>query len=170
MTMKPTIRSVTNEDVGKIFTLYKTTASIPGGLARTEDEITLAYVSNFVDLSLARGICLIVESGENIVGEMHAYRPGIKVFDHVLSELTICIHPDHQGQKLGRRLFLGFMDTVENEMPEIKRVELIARESNSRAITFYQSLGFEIEGCLKNRIDGTLDKLEHDIPMGWLRG
>ena len=170
MKMKSTIRRVTNEDLEKIFTLYKTTASIPGGLARAEDEITLAYVSNFVDLSLARGISLVVESGEDIVGEMHAYWPGIKVFNHVLSELTICIHPDHQGQKLGRMLFLAFMDTVENEMQEIKRVELIARESNAKAITFYQSLGFEIEGCLKNRINGTLDKLEHDIPMGWIRG
>jgi ribosomal protein S18 acetylase RimI-like enzyme len=168
--MKSTIRKVKTEDVETIFSLYKITASIPGGLARAEDEITLAYVSNFIDLSLARGICLVVESGEDIVGEMHAYWPGIKVFNHVLSELTICIHPDHQGQKLGRKLFLAFMETVENEMLNIKRVELIARESNSKAVTFYQSLGFEIEGCLKNRIDGTLDKLEHDIPMGWLRG
>ena len=35
---------------------------------------------------------------------------------------------------------------------EIQRVELIARESNQRAIQFYESLGFRIEGRLENRI------------------
>ena len=54
-------------------------------------------------------------------------------------------------------------------MQNIKRVELITRESNTKAIDFYKNIGFVIEGCLKNRIDGISDNLENDIPMAWLR-
>jgi len=61
------------------------------------------------------------------------------------------------------------MNIVQNEMNNITRVELIARESNTKAIKFYQSLDFEIEGCFRKRIDGILNKLENDIPMGWIR-
>jgi ribosomal protein S18 acetylase RimI-like enzyme len=57
---------------------------------------------------------------------------------------------------------------VLEEMTHILRVELIARESNDKAIQFYKSMGFEIEGCFRNRIDGNLGCLENDIPMGWL--
>ena len=64
---------------------------------------------------------------------------------------------------------VSVMKIIQNEMPEIKRVELIARESNNKAIVFYKSLGFKVEGCLRNRIDGVSHKLENDIPMGWIR-
>jgi putative acetyltransferase len=46
-------------------------------------------------------------------------------------------------------------------------VELIARESNLKAIELYQSLGFLIEGRLEMRIKTTDNHYEADIPMGW---
>ena len=163
------IRKTTINDVDKIYYLYKATASIPGGLARNKEEITKEYISNFVAKSIESGLSLVVESDGEIVAELHAYKPEIKVFHHVLSELAICVHPDCQGQQLGRKIFSEFMRIVQTEMCDIQRVELIARETNIKAIKFYQSLGFEIEGCLRNRIDGVLDRLENDIPMGWIR-
>jgi ribosomal protein S18 acetylase RimI-like enzyme len=48
-------------------------------------------------------------------------------------------------------------------------VELIARESNAKAIAFYQSLGFVIEGRFERRIRNPDGSLEADIPMAWLR-
>ncbi len=167
--IKKMIKKTISNDIDNIYSLYKATASVPGGLARYQDEITAEYINDFVSRSMSRGLSLVTEIDGRIVGELHAYKPGIKVFNHVLSELTICIHPDYQGKKYGKRLFLEFMKIVKNEMMEIKRIELIARESNRKAITFYQSLGFEIEGCLKNRINGIFNKLENDIPMGWIR-
>jgi len=163
------IRKAKISDIDNIYSLYKSTATIPGGLARNVEEITREYISNFVTNSITRGLSLVVEMNKEIIGELHAYRPNIKVFNHVLSELTICIHPDHQGLKYGKSLFTEFMNIIQNKMNNIKRVELIARESNTKAIKFYQSLDFEIEGCLRNRIEGILNRLENDIPMGWIR-
>jgi ribosomal protein S18 acetylase RimI-like enzyme len=45
----------------------------------------------------------------------------------------------------------------------------IARESNQKALAFYQSLGFVREGRLEGRIRGAGGP-EADIPMAWLRG
>ena len=45
-------------------------------------------------------------------------------------------------------------------------MELIARESNQKALKFYGSLGFEIEGKLRKRIKNSKGELEADIMMG----
>lgn len=163
------IRRTHKNDIDNIYYLYKKTASTLGGLARHEDEITKEYISSFVTQSIGKGLSLVIEIDDHIIGEIHAYSPGLKVFNHVLSDLTICIHPDYQGQQYGKKIFSEFMKIVKIEMQNIKRVELITRESNTKAIDFYKNIGFVIEGCLKNRIDGISDNLENDIPMAWLR-
>jgi len=163
------IRKTQKVDIDNIYDLYRKTASILGGLARYEDEITKEYISNLVTQSINNGLSLVIEINEHIIGEIHAYSPRLKVFNHVLSDLTICIHPEYQGQKHGKKIFSEFMKIVKVEMQDIKRVELITRESNIKAINFYKNIGFVIEGCLKNRIDGISNNLENDIPMAWLR-
>ena len=57
---------------------------------------------------------------------------------------------------------------VENERPDILRVELVVRESNKKAILFYMQLGFKIEGRFENRIDVRNGTFEADIPMAWM--
>ena len=163
------VRRTELEDREEIYSLYRRVARVPGGLARYEDEIDHNYVEGFIGNSIERGLSMVVEIEGSIVGELHAYRPGLRVFDHVLSDLTICIDPQCQGSGLGRELFTEYMETVKREMGEILRVELIARESNKRAIKFYESLGFEIEGSFAGRIRGVTEKLEADIPMAWTR-
>jgi len=54
-------------------------------------------------------------------------------------------------------------------MPEIRRIELIARESNRKALAFYTSLGFELEGKMINRIKNLDGSLDSDIPMAWIK-
>ena len=158
-------------DTAWIKKLYESVAEIEGGLARSKDEITNEYVENFVNKSINSGVIIIAieVQSENIVGEIHCYSPGIKVFAHVLGELTITVHPSYQGKKIGRMLFEKLLDKVKNEMPHILRVELIARESNLKAIEFYKSLGFIIEGRLERRIKSVGGGFEADIPMAWIR-
>lgn len=166
-----TLRNAHNKDVGAIFELYKIVSKEIGGLARTSDEITLEYIKNFCKNAATNGVQLVLEdqnSGQ-ILGEIHAYRLVPKVFHHILSELTIAVHPSFQGQGIGRILFEGMLQKVQTEHPEILRIELIARESNQKAIAFYQTLGFEQEGMLRNRIQSIDGTLEADIPMAWLR-
>ena len=164
------IRTAEPTDLAAIKKLYQAVALSGNGIARLEHEITDEYVHNFVTRSLASGLIIVAEHPENkteIVAEIHAYKPGIKVFDHVLSELTIAVHPDFQGKKLGRTIFTIFLEEVGLHRPDIGKVELIARESNTKAIALYQSMGFRIEGRLEMRIKTADNNYEADIPMGW---
>jgi len=165
------IEPANREDVAGVLYLYKKVAAIEGGLARSADEISVQYVEHFVARSLSSGVMLVARSltDQSIVGEIHAYELGPRVFAHVLGELTIAVHPDWQGAGLGRGLFERLMQVVAEDRPDISRVELIARESNRRAIEFYEKIGFGAEGCLRGRIRSVDGGLEADIPMAWLR-
>ncbi len=163
------LRRATVADVAAIYRLYISVAKFPGGLARLESEIDTQYIERFVTNSCAAGLILVAESEGQLLGEIHGYKVGLYCFAHVISELTIAVAPSAQGQGVGRLLFRGFIDEVCLTMPEVLRVELITRESNHRAITFYESLGFEQEGCFNHRIRNLDGTLESDIPMAWCR-
>lgn len=164
------ITGATLDDRAAILELYRAVASVPGGLARTADEISGEYVSGFLEKSISNGVIVIGRDAgsRKIVGEIHGYRLGPSVFGHVLGDLTIAVDPGFQGRGIGRRIFAEFMRRVIEERPEIERVELIARESNAKAIRFYESLGFAVEGRLERRIRSG-GGYEADIPMAWLR-
>lgn len=163
-----TIRHAILADQHAIFQLYRHVTQNIGGLARVESEITPEYIAHNLEQATRNGMSLVALSGHQIVGEIHAYRLVPQVFAHVFSELTIAVHPDFQGKGIGKQLFTEFLTEVEMNHPEILRVELIARESNQKAIQFYQKLGFQIEGRLERRI-ANKNGFEADIPMAWLK-
>lgn len=168
--MEITIRLGDLSDFQETFKLYKDVAAIPGGLARKQREINDHYIHGWIERSLKNGLWLLAtDKHEKVLGSIHAYELGPEVFSHIYSELTIAVHPDHQKKKIGRKLFESFLKKIESEKNHISRVELIARESNSRAIEFYQSLGFKIEGRLINRIKNSESGFEADIPMAWFK-
>lgn len=158
-------------DIPLIEQLYKKVAAVEGGLARTESEITREYVEHFVSKSIVNGIQFVATDrlSNTIVGDIHCFNSGIKAFAHVMGDLTVAVHPDFQGQGIGKMLFGELLDEVTDLRPHILRVELIARESNTRALRFYESLGFEPEGRLKNRIRSVSGGFEDDIAMAWHR-
>ena len=165
------IKSATPEDKAGIVALYRAVAAIEGGLARTAEEVSEEYVAHFVGKSLEGGFCLVARETDEgpIIGEIHSYPIGPRVFAHVLGELTIAVHPAHQGLGAGKLLFTELLRRVDQERPDILRVELIARESNRKAIEFYQKLGFKVEGRLENRIRSVGGGYEADIPMSRCR-
>ncbi|MDQ3292638.1 MAG: GNAT family N-acetyltransferase [Bacteroidota bacterium] len=165
-----TIRQAKLAEKEKIRTLYKKVAAVVGGIARIESEITEEYVTHFVSRAEHRGLEYVIENPENkeeLIAEIHCYQPEPSVFGHVLSDLTIVVHPGFQGKGLGKILFQHLLQEIRSNRPDIYRVELIARESNQKAIEFYQSLGFVLEGRMAGRIDSRNGKLEADIPMAW---
>ena len=157
------------EDKKDIKSLYSEVAKREGGIARFYDEITDEYIDDFITSSLDSGIILVTRNDSSeVIGEIHAYKSGLRVFEHVLTNLTIAVSPDFQNKGIGKRLFLRLLEIVE-ESPDILRVELIARESNNKAISFYKQLGFQVEGALRNKIKDSKGNLENDIIMGWLK-
>jgi len=163
------VRMASLDDVDAIYRLYLDVAKHPGGLARLESEIHHETIQRFVTNSCKAGLILVAENNGQILGEIHGYGPGLFCFAHVLSELTIAVAPKSQGKGVGRMLFEQFMSHVNLKLPDVLRVELIARESNYKAIAFYESLGFQKEGCFHQRIRNVDGTLESDIPMAWCR-
>lgn len=163
------IRSAQPDDSQSVLALYRETAAIPGGLARLEHEITDTYISNiFKKATIQLVVEWLEEESPKIVGEIHASIPEPVSFSHVLSDLTLAIHPDFQGKGIGKAMFAGFIHLAETEFPQIKRIELIARSSNLKALDLYRKLGFREEGRLKNRIQNLDSTYEDDVMMALL--
>jgi ribosomal protein S18 acetylase RimI-like enzyme len=158
------------DDLNSLILLYKAAARTEDGIARLESEITEDYVKGFLLNSLATGLIIVGENPDNeteLIASVHAYKKGIRVFDHVLGDVTLVVHPQFQGKKIGRTIFTIFLEEIGRNRPDVGKVELIARESNTKAIALYQSLGFLVEGRLEMRIKNTKGAYEADIPMGW---
>src|SRR5436190_14177536 len=97
------IRTTEFTDHEKLKELYKAVAVSGDGIARLENEITDDYISEFLQKSIQRGFSIVAENPADpnqLIGEIHAYSPGIEVFDHVYSEMTMLVHPQFQGKKI----------------------------------------------------------------------
>lgn len=163
------IRKAVAADHARIKALYRAVAAVPGGIARTPDEVTDAYVSGFMQKAQNDGVEYVAETDGVIIGEIHASRVGIASLAALLTDLTIAVSPAAQGQGVGRALFEALLTEVREHMPYITRVELFARTSNKRARALYESLGFVEEGQLRARVFDANGELETDTIMGWLR-
>ena len=165
------IRQPDSNDLNKIYALYKKVATETTGLARSGDEITDQYIQEIMKSASETGLQFIVDhpnSSNQIIAEVHCYKLLPKVFSHVLSELTIAVDPDFHGQGIGKMIFTHLLNFITKNRTDIMRVELISRESNTKAISFYESLGFNQEGRFEKRIgDNSSNEFEADIPMAW---
>lgn len=164
------VRACISDDQPKILSLYRKVASRSGGIARSESEITTDYISTFTQQAANTGVHFVAEAPDNsntIIGEIHGYKMFPKVFEHVISELTIAVDPDFHGRGVGKQLFTYFLDHIRDERPDVLRVELMTQESNMRALNLYKSVGFVVEGRLQNRIRMNGSSLDADIPMAW---
>ena len=160
-----------SHDLDAIYRLYKLVAAQPIGIARSPEEVTKEYVANFMEQSAANGIELVIDHPDQpgeIIAEIHCMQPAVKIFNQVLNELTIAVHPGFQGQGLGKNIFASLLDFIKTRRTDILRVELFVQESNQRAIALYQKLGFVAEGRFEKRIMGKHQQLEADIPMAWI--
>ena len=165
-----TVRHATPSDAGKIYTLYKKVAEAPVGIARSPDEVTEDYIQQFMKNAAATGVELVIDNPDNeaeIIAEIHCSKDALFIFKHVLSDLTIAVHPGFQGKGLGKIIFTHLLQFITTSRPDILRVELFTQESNERALALYKKLGFTPEGRLEKRIPGNNNRLEADIPMAW---
>lgn len=161
------IRKATMQDKENLKILYQRVASIVGGLARTEEEITEAYIDKSLSSGINNGLALVAEKEGELIGSIIKYKLEPKVFSHILTEGSILVDPDFQGKGIGSNLIVTFLNEIKHNRPDILRVEIIARESNP-AIKLYEKLEFKKEGRFEGRIKGADGRLEADIPMVWI--
>lgn len=160
------VRPLTMDDASQVLALYQAVAATPlSGLARERDEITMDYVAGFLSRSTKSYTSHGAFKCDLLQGEIHATRIGPKQFAHVLTDLTIAVHPSAQGQGVGTKLFESMFAAAERLNPKITRIELIARSGNLGAIRLYKKLGFTQEGCFRGRVHLPNGIIEDDIPM-----
>ena len=163
------IQKTTNADKSKLLKLYQVVASQTKGLARELNEITDEFIDQISTANQDNGLSFSAfDDGENLIGEIHAFRSELRVFSHLLTNLTIAVHPNFHGKGIGKSLFEHFLIEIETNHHHILRVELITRESNLPAISLYKQLGFKVEGRLEQRIKLSDGNMEADLPMVWM--
>ena len=150
----------------EVLALYRAASAVRGGLARTPEEMDTGYVRGFLTRASQDGLSIGARSESGVLcGEIHAYRIGPAQFRHVLSDLTVAVHPDWQGHGIGARLFGELFKAAAELSPKIERIELMVREGNVGAIRLYERLGFRIEGRFAKRVRLPDGALEDDIAM-----
>ncbi|WP_108868191.1 GNAT family N-acetyltransferase [Aquimarina aquimarini] len=165
--MKFEIQKAELKHASELLQLYIKVAGISDGIIRNKEEINQGYVNNFLKHSIENGLILIAVINGHLVGEIHAYTPTIYAFQHILTDLTIIVDPDHQGKGIGRSLFESFLNIVKTNLDHIKRIELYTREHNKRNVSFYKSLGFINEGRQKDKIYISASEFETPLHMAW---
>ncbi len=157
------------EDADDLLQLLRSIAAKPGGFVRMEEEISADFVDETLKRSLNGGASFgAIERGSGrLLGVITSRKLALKAFEHVLSSVMIGVHPEFQSRGIGRRLFVDFLEYVTLQRDDIKRIELIARDSNQRQISFYESMGFRREGVFEKRFRRSDGSFEADIPMGW---
>ena len=161
------IRDAVTGDRDQLFTLYRLVADQSDGIIREKSEITPAYIDQIFSSSLDRGLMLVAVEQTEIIGAIHAYTPGIRAFRHILSDLTIVVHPGHQGKGIGTELFNAFFTQVKRNFSHILRVELFTREHNRKNVEFYKRLGFVNEGRQERKIFLEDDRFHTPLHMAW---
>jgi len=160
------VRATGEADVEALWSLYRTVAAMPNsGLARHADEMGRDYVSALPGYRDAKGISIAAFLGDALVGEIHALRMQPRQFSHVLTDLTIAVHPRAQGRGVGSRLFAALFAAAGRFTPPVTRIELVARTGNAAAIRLYERLGFRVEGRFVGRVRLADGSIEDDIPM-----
>ena len=110
-----------------------------------------------------RNLFLIAIANNQLVGFSRCEGTYLKRLSHKV-EFGVGVLKDYWGYGIGKNLLkesLTWADSI-----GIKKVALIVLETNDRAIGLYKSLGFEIEGILKNDKFLSDGKYHDTIVMG----
>jgi putative acetyltransferase len=164
-----TIRPAKPDDTVAILALHRKVAALPGGLARESEEVTADYVAHAMAAAADGGLNLVaVDAHGALCGELHVERMKVRIFTHVLTDLTVAVDPDWQGRGVGSALFRSLIETARTLTPPVGRIELWTGAANLGAQRLYQRLGFRIEGRMIGRGRHPDGAVEDDIVMGLL--
>jgi RimJ/RimL family protein N-acetyltransferase len=159
------IRAARNEDAAILAAAERATAETPGLLVSRPSELVLeSFEKKIVDLSKV-GRYIVAEKDGKIVGHALLDPMPLEAISHVF-RLTIVVHPGFLGQGIGISLMRDLMEWA-NQSPPVKKIELLVRATNARAIHLYSKLGFIEEGRFRNRVRLPDDELVDDIAMAW---
>ncbi len=159
------IRAARIEDAAILVAAERATAEMPGLLvSRPYELIPENFEKKIAELAKI-GRYVVAEKDGNIVGHALLDPMPLEAISHVF-RLTIVVHPGFLGQGIGTSLMRDLMEWA-NQSPRVKKIELLVRATNARAIHLYSKLGFIEEGRFKNRVRLPDGELVDDIAVAW---
>ena len=162
------IRKATLDDIWQIYDLYKIVARVNrGNLTQEEDEITLEYIREVLHQGLVRGLILVIEIDNKIIGYLKAFTSEFRSLAHVLTHATMIIHPEYQSAGYGGQLVDTYLEEIKFSMPYILRFELLPHQGNQKAIQFYQRHGFVQESLAQKKIRTIQGTFEPEVTLVW---
>jgi len=162
------IRKAHSTDRTFIADIYEEVAGKVAGITRRPEEITDTYIFTLLNKKEDECVFLVVEDDEmDIIGFAHAEKSGLAAYDHILSNFTIVVSPDIQGKGVGRGIFMGFLDYIIKERPDVARLEMEVQVDEDR-IALFEGTGFRTEAIIKNRMRGMDEKLHDQALMAWI--
>jgi RimJ/RimL family protein N-acetyltransferase len=130
-------------------------------ITEAEQRVFLASVR-----TSENAISMIAEQGGEIVG-MLSFKGGNRARTRHVGEFGISVAHNAQGIGLGRRLMQLLIDWA-RAGGTVRKINLVVRTDNDRAIALYESFGFVTEGRRSRdmRIDGAFhDSLIMGLPI-----
>ncbi len=141
---KVIIRAVELTDAKSLQEIYSQNSLIENMLQFPAPSL-LSWQNRISDYPKRGGSSFVAEIENKVVGELVIYTQSNPRLKHSAS-LAIVVDERYAGQGVGQQLMQFCQDYTFNWLAII-RLELEVFASNTRAIQFYQRLGFEIEGC-----------------------
>ncbi len=136
-------RLATKNDLKDVFEIYMDKKIIP---FLGHDPMPLNQFISIYEALLDDRCFYIYEVSKKVAGFYASSRhPGRS--NHVAYIGTLAVAPKFHGQGVGRKMMLSEIQHLQDA--GVQRIEVIVESDNKKAITFYQMLGFEIEGKLK---------------------
>lgn len=162
------VRKSVLSDARSIFDLYIRVAhDAPGQLFREEDEVTLDYIHKELQNGFHRGLGIVIELDDCIIGCLNAYTSETCCSAHVLTQSSMMIDPAWQDRGIGGALLEAYLQEVRATMPHIYRFELLPHKSSQRAINFYEHHGFLRESEAVGKIRTAEGTFESEVTLVW---
>ena len=155
---KLVLRCATREDAHDCARILKEGAD--DGLVARSDEVDPGAVSRQIESARAASNSLFIvaavpdetahDHDDTVIGLLALEgAPLMRLYD--VARLTMAVTPAHRGEKVGREL-MQYAMACADASGLIRKIELLTRANNERAIRLYKSLGFVEEGRLRARL------------------
>jgi RimJ/RimL family protein N-acetyltransferase len=161
------IREARPDDAPVLLAAEKETARTPGLLVSRPDELNLQAFEQKIAALAERGRYIVAEKEGRIAGHALLDPMPLEAISHVF-KLTIVVHPEFTGQGIGTALMIELLDWAKRS-PKVRKIELLVRATNERAVHLYSKLGFIEEGRFKKRICLPDGNFIDDLAMAWFR-
>ena len=159
------IRVARIEDAAVLTKAEQDTAQIPGLLVSRPHELTTeSFAAKITELATL-GRYIVAENNERIIGHALLDPMRLEATAHIF-RLTIVVHSGFQNRGVGEALMRDLMNWAK-QAPNLRKIELLVRATNERAIRLYFRMGFIEEGRFRERVRLVNGGFVDDLAMAW---